>query len=111
MLRPANGSPTQRWTFALVNSAQDDYDERWDLLQRVGRFLGQFWGFFRVVPLERDTFDKFVFCDYRDPLLSFYLQQIRRWKVVYSVTVIFQLKKNASVCTEILSSEFSILQL
>jgi len=43
-LRPANGSPTQRWTFALIDSAQDrdDYVDKWELLQRIGRFLDRF---------------------------------------------------------------------
>ena len=48
-LRPANGSPTQRWVLSRV---QNDYDERLELLHRIGRFLGPFWGF--SLP-ERDT--------------------------------------------------------
>ena len=45
-LRNANGEATERWilTSASGDSAQDenDYDERWELLQRIGRFLGRF---------------------------------------------------------------------
>ena len=48
-LRPANGSPTERWVFTRVDNGYED-DERWELLQRIGRFLGQIrvWGFFAV---------------------------------------------------------------
>ena len=48
-LRPANGSPTERWVFTSVDNGYED-DERWELLQRIGRFLGQIrvWGFFAV---------------------------------------------------------------
>ena len=51
-LRPANGSPTQRWVFTRVDNDYE-HDERWELqqlLQRIGRFLGQVrvWGFFAV---------------------------------------------------------------
>ena len=48
-LRPANGCSTQRWLFTrvLVDNEYED-DERWELLQRIGRFLGRIWGFFAV---------------------------------------------------------------
>jgi len=43
-LHPADGKPKQRWIFTLINPnfAKNDYDERWELLQRIGRFLGRF---------------------------------------------------------------------
>ena len=47
-LRRANGRPTERWILTPARSdsesAEDDYNERWELLQRIGRFLRQFWG-------------------------------------------------------------------
>ena len=49
-LRPANGRPTQRWVFITQFGKDDGYehDEQWELLQRIGRFLGKIgvWGFF-----------------------------------------------------------------
>ena len=39
-LRPANGKSTQRWVLTRVE--QNDYDERLELVHRIGRFLGQF---------------------------------------------------------------------
>ena len=48
-LRPANGRTTQRWVFTRVGKDNGyEHDEQWELLQRIGRFLGQFgyWGFF-----------------------------------------------------------------
>ena len=52
-LRPAFGTPTQRWVFIPVGDDDYEHDERWELqqlLQRIGRFLGQVrvWGFFAV---------------------------------------------------------------
>ena len=47
-LRPADGKSTQRWVFSLADSVQNDYDERLELIHRIGRFLGQYWGFFAV---------------------------------------------------------------
>jgi len=42
-LLPANGRTTQRWIFVPESLVQDEYehDERWELLQRIGRFLGR----------------------------------------------------------------------
>ena len=42
-LRPAFGTPMQRWVFTRVDNDYE-HDERWELqqlLQRIGRFLGQ----------------------------------------------------------------------
>ena len=39
-LRPANGRPLQRWLFTRVGNGYE-HDEQWELLQRIGRFLGQ----------------------------------------------------------------------
>ena len=43
-LRPADGRATERWilTPSRRDLGQEDYNERWELLQRIGRFLGQF---------------------------------------------------------------------
>ena len=41
-LRRANGRSTERWVFSRV--VKDDgyeHDEQWELLQRIGRFLGR----------------------------------------------------------------------
>ena len=71
-LRRADGRATERWILSSARpdseSAQGDYDEQWELLQRIGRFLRQFWGSFvwsfRV--LARYVDNIFVFCDYRE---------------------------------------------
>ena len=50
-LRPANGGPKQRWVFTRVpTDSRYEHDEQWELLQRIGRFLGKIgvWGFFAV---------------------------------------------------------------
>ena len=39
-LRPADGSETQRWFFIGIDDIYK-HDEQWELLQRIGRFLGQ----------------------------------------------------------------------
>ena len=38
-LRPANGRPSERWLFTRARSYE--HDEQWELLQRIGRFLGE----------------------------------------------------------------------
>ena len=39
-LRPANGRSTQRWVFSRTDNVYE-HDEQWELLQRIGRFLGK----------------------------------------------------------------------
>ena len=39
-LRPADGSETQRWLFIRIDDIYK-HDEQWELLQRIGRFLGK----------------------------------------------------------------------
>ena len=46
-LLPADGDSTQRWVFERVDNEYED-DERWELLHRIGRFLGRIWVFFAV---------------------------------------------------------------
>ena len=93
-LLPAFETPTQRWVFERVDNEYED-DERWELLHRIGRFLGRIWVFFAVWSPLRDTlsnlysvtivilFSSVVYNKYAD-------------EPVYSVTVIFQIDKEIS---------------
>ena len=81
-LRRADGRSTQRWVFTRVDNGYED-DDRWELLQRIGRFLGQIrvWGFSQCNPLNilwlMIFFSTVVYNKHAD-------------EPVYSVTVIFQ---------------------
>ena len=50
-LCPATGSPSELWLFTRASTVNGyEHDEQWELLQRIGRFLGQIrgWGFFAL---------------------------------------------------------------
>ena len=40
-LRRADGDSTERWVFDRVGNDYHEHDEQWELLQRIGRFLGR----------------------------------------------------------------------
>ena len=91
-LRPANGRPSERWLFTRARSYE--HDEQWELLQRIGRFLGQVrvWGFFAVWSPYRDMLTNL----YSVILFSSIVYNKFADEPAYSVTVFFQIDKEIS---------------